>query len=178
MRRTLFPATNTDLANRTGRNLAARDPFTALQTEMNRLFDDVWSGFGAPAANPAANPVANPVANMEGVIAAPRIDLKEDDNNWYITAELPGLSEDDVEVTYDDGVLRIAGEKKQESEDNSRNVHVTERAYGRFERQLPLGHGVKDDQIDAAFKDGVLTITAPKAAEKEQTKKINVKRAA
>jgi HSP20 family protein len=166
MRRTLFPATNSDLANRTGRNVAFRDPFAALQTEMNRLFDDVWSGFGTPAAN------------MESVIAAPRIDLKEDGDNWYITAELPGLSEDDVEVTYDDGVLRIAGEKKQETEDNNRNVHVTERAYGRFERQLPLGHGVKDDQIDASFKDGVLTITAPKAAEKEQTKKINVKRAA
>jgi HSP20 family protein len=166
MRRTLFPVTNDDLATRTGRNVAFRDPFAALQTEMNRLFDDVWSGFGTPAAN------------MERAIAAPRIDLKEDDNNWYITAELPGLSEDDVEVTYDDGVLRIAGEKKQENEDQGRNVHVTERAYGRFERQLPLGHGVKDDQIDASFKDGVLTITAPKAAEKEQTKKINVKRAA
>jgi HSP20 family protein len=166
MRRTLFPVTNNDLATRTGRDAAFRDPFAALQTEMNRLFDDVWSGLGTPAAN------------VERAIAAPRIDLKEDDSNWYITAELPGMSEDDVEVTYDDGVLRIAGEKKQETEDQGRNVHVTERAYGRFERQLPLGHGVKDDQIDAAFKDGVLTITAPKAAEKEQTKKINVKRAA
>ena len=166
MRRTLFPVTNNDLAARTGRDAAFRDPFAALQTEMNRLFDDVWSGLGTPAAN------------VESAIAAPRIDLKEDDGNWYITAELPGMSEDDVEVTYDDGVLRIAGEKKQETEDQGRNVHVTERAYGRFERQLPLGHGVKDDQIDAAFKDGVLTITAPKAAEKEQTKKINVKRAA
>ena len=166
MRRTLFPVTNTDLANRTGRNAAVRDPFAALQTEMNRLFDDVWTGFGTPGAN------------IEGVIAPPRIDLKEDDDSWYISAELPGLSEDDVEVTYDDGVLRIAGEKKQENEDQDRNVHVTERTYGRFERRLPLGHGVKDDQIEAAFKDGVLTITAPKAAEKEQTKKINVKRAA
>lgn len=166
MRRTLFPVTNNDLATRTGRDVAFRDPFAALQTEMNRLFDDVWSGFNAPAAN------------VEGAIAGPRIDVKDDDKNWYVTAELPGMSEDDVEVTYDDGVLRIAGEKKQEHEDNSRNVHVTERAYGRFERQLPLGHGIKEDQIDASFKDGVLTITAPKAAEKEQTKKINVKRAA
>ncbi|WP_200342803.1 Hsp20/alpha crystallin family protein [Rhodovibrio sodomensis] len=166
MRRTLFPVTNTDLTNQTGRNVPFRDPFAALQTEMNRLFDDVWNGFGPPASN------------AEGVIAAPRVDLKEDDSNWYITAELPGMSEDDVEVTYDDGVLRIAGEKKQEHEDQGRNVHVTERAYGRFERQLPLGHGVKEEQIDASFKDGVLTITAPKAAEKEQTKRISVKRAA
>ncbi|MBK1695873.1 Hsp20/alpha crystallin family protein [Rhodovibrio salinarum] len=166
MRRTLFPVSNNDLTTRNGRNVALRDPFATLQTEMNRLFDDVWNGFGTPAAN------------LEGTIAAPRIKVKDDDRNWYVTAELPGLSEDDVEVTYDDGVLRIAGEKKQEHADQNRNVHVTERAYGRFERQLPLGHGIKEDEIDAAFKDGVLTITAPKAAEKEQTKKINVKRAA
>jgi HSP20 family protein len=166
MRRTLFPIANTDLQNRGLSNDAVRrDPFAALQTEMNRLFDDVWSGFGTPAAN------------VQQAIAAPRLDVHEDDANLYVTAELPGLSENDIELSYDDGVLRLAGEKKVEDGDN-RRAHVTERAYGRFERQIPLGRQVDEDKIDAAFKDGVLTITLPKAAEKEQTKKISVKRAA
>jgi HSP20 family protein len=133
---------------------------------MNRLFDDVWCGFGAPAAN------------VQQAIAAPRVDLHEDDANLYVTAELPGLSENDIELSYDDGVLRLAGEKTVEDSDDRRRAHVTERAYGRFERQIPLGRQVNEDQIDASFKDGVLTITLPKVAEKEQTKKISVKRAA
>jgi HSP20 family protein len=166
MRRTLFPIANSSLDNRTGQDVAFRDPFAALQTEMNRLFDDVWSGFGTPAAN------------VQNAIAAPRVDVQEDDTNLFVQADLPGLSENDVEVTYDDGVLRIAGEKTAEQTDGKRQTHVTERAYGRFERQIPLGRQVNEDKIDASFKDGVLTITLPKAAEKETTKKINVKRAA
>ena len=166
MRRSLFPVANTGLQNRSGRDIAARDPFVALQTEMNRLFDDLWQGGGTPAAT------------VQQAIAGPRVDVQEDDTNLYVTAELPGLSEEDVEVTYDDGVLRIAGEKKSETEDRNRRVHVTERAYGRFERQLPLGRQVHEDNIDASFKDGVLTITLPKAEQREQAKRINVKRAA
>jgi HSP20 family protein len=173
MRRTLFPVANTGLQTRTGRDIASHDPFTALQTEMNRLFDDMWQGFGMPAALGDT-----PAANVQNVIAGPRVDVQEDDTSLYVTAELPGMTEDDIEVSYDDGVLRISGEKKAETEDKGRQVHVTERAYGRFERQLPLGRQVKEDNIDASFKDGVLTITLPKAEEREQTKKINVKRAA
>ena len=165
MRRTLFPVTNTGLQTRDlGRDVMRRDPFTALQSEMNRLFDDVWSGFTP--------------ANVEQAIATPRVDVHEDDGNLHVTAELPGLSEDDVEVTYDDGVLRLAGEKKVEPDDEQRQAHVIERAYGRFERRIPLGRDVQEDQIDASFKDGVLTITLPKAQQAEKTKKINVKRAA
>lgn len=165
MRRTLFPVTNTGLQNRdANRDVFRRDPFAALQTEMNRLFDDVWSGFTP--------------ANLEQAIAAPRVDVHEDGAHLYVTAELPGLSEDDVDVTYDDGILRIAGEKKYETENEDRQAHVTERAYGRFERQIPLGRDVNEEQIDASFKDGVLKIALPKAQQSEKTKKINVKRAA
>jgi len=170
MRRTLFPVANTGLQTRDlNRDAVRRDPFAALQTEMNRLFDDVWSGF---------SPTGGPVANVEQAISAPRVDVHEDDGHLYVTADLPGLSENDVEVTYNDGVLRIAGEKTHEAENDARQAHVTERAYGRFERQIPLGREVNEDQIDASFKDGVLTITLPKAEQAEKTRKISVKRAA
>ena len=166
MLRTLLPVSHGNPVHRMNRDVAYRDPFAALQTEMNRLLDDAWSGFG------------NPTANVDSPLAAPRIEVNEDGDNFYVTAELPGMSEDDVDVTYDDGVLRIAGEKKRDNTDERRDVHVTERAYGRFERQLPLGHGVKEDRIDAKFKDGVLAITAPKTVETQTARKIDVKRAA
>lgn len=165
MRRTLFPVSNTGLQTRDLDRRELRDPFTALQTEMNRLFDDVWGNF-------------TPAANVQQAIAAPRIDVHEDDNSLYVTAELPGLSEKDVELTYNDGVLRIAGEKSYEHADDERQMHLSERAYGRFERQIPLARDVDEDKIDASFKDGVLTVTLPKAEQAEKTRKIDVKRAA
>lgn len=160
MRRNLLPLTNQPIAERT-----AGDPFTSLQREINRMFDDVWRDFGAPS-------------NVSEPVIAPRIDYSEDDSNLYVNAELPGLTEDDVDVSYDDGMLKITGEKSQTREDTERNVHVTERVYGRFHRELPIGRDVKTDRIDASFKDGVLTVTLPKAAEAENTRKIAVKRAA
>ena len=160
MRRSLLPLTGQSVANP-----AVGDPFTSLQREINRMFDDTWRNLGTPSNMP------------EGIIA-PRVDFSEDGSNYYVNAELPGLSENDVDVSYDDGVLRITGEKSQSREDTERDVHVTERLYGKFARDLPIGHDVKPDQIEASFKDGVLTITLPKAAERETTKKIAVKRAA
>jgi len=160
MRRNLLPLTGQSVTNP-----ALGDPFSSLQREINRMFDDTWRNLGTPSNVP------------EGIIA-PRVEFSEDGNNYYVTAELPGLSETDVDVSFDEGVLRITGEKSESRENTERDIHVTERVYGKFARDLPIGHGVKPDQIDAAFKDGVLTITLPKAAEAETTKKISVKRAA
>lgn len=109
---------------------------------------------------------------------APRVDYSEDDANLYVTAELPGLNEDDVEVSFEDGVLRLSGEKAQSHEDTQRNLHVSERVYGRFAREVPIGREVKTAEIAASFKDGVLTVTLPKATESQATRKIKVKRAA
>ncbi len=169
VRRSLFPATDVGPQGRaTNRDVMARDPFSALQTEMMRLFDDLRrGGLEAPAS-----------AAMGAGIAAPQVDVQEDDSNLYVSAELPGMTEDDVEVTYNDGVLRIAGEKRAEHEDQGRQVHVTERAYGRFERQIPLNRAINDEQINAEFRNGVLTVTLPKAQEAEQARRIEVQRAA
>jgi HSP20 family protein len=145
----------------TGRE--AFDPFLTLHREMNRIFDDVFRGFG-PLGR-----VGNPM--MEGQFAWPRLELSETDRAVTVSAELPGLSENDVQVEFANGVLSIRGEKKAERSDESK--FVSERYYGSFERQIPLD-GVEEDKAQADFKNGVLTVTLPKS---EQSNR-NVKRIA
>ncbi len=139
------------------------DPFLTLHREMNRLFDDVFRGFGSPGR------VSSPL--MEGQFAWPRLELSETDKEVVVSAELPGLNEKDVQVEIANGVLSIRGEKKAERSDESR--FVSERYYGSFERQIPLD-GVEQDKAKAEFKNGVLTVTLPKS---EQSGR-NVKRIA
>jgi HSP20 family protein len=141
----------------------AFDPFFTLHREMNRLFDDVFRGFG-PLSR-----VVSPL--MEGRFGWPRLELSDTDNAVTVSAELPGLSEKDVQVEIANGVLSIHGEKKAERSDESK--FVTERYYGSFERQIPL-EGVEEDKAKADFKNGVLTVTLPISERSSQ----NVKRIA
>jgi HSP20 family protein len=141
----------------------AFDPFLTLHREMNRLFDDVFHGFGQLGR------VANPL--MEGQFAWPRLELSETDKSVTVTAELPGLSEKDVQVEIANDVLSIRGEKKAERSDESK--FVSERYYGSFERQISL-EGVEEDKAQADLKNGVLTVTLPKSEQSSH----NVKRIA
>ena len=126
---------------------------------MNRLFDDVFSGFGLASAG---------LRMMEGRFGWPNVELTETDKALKVTAELPGLDEKDVQVELANGVLRIRGEKKVESEDNGKLF--SERYYGSFERQIPMD-GVQEDKAEATFKNGVLTVTLPKSEEARQSVK-------
>ena len=92
----------------------------------------------------------------------PPVDLHETADEYVITAELPGIPADQVELTCQDGMLRISGEKKEEREENERGYRLSERSYGSFERRIELPPGADEDKISAAYKDGVLTITIPK----------------
>jgi HSP20 family protein len=148
-------------SSRPGRRLSIR--FSRFIARWNRLFDDVFRGFG-PLGR-----VGNPL--MEGQFAWPRLELSETDKAVTVTAELPGLSEKDVQVEIANGVLSIRGEKKAERSDESK--FVSERYYGSFERQISL-EGVEEDRAQADFKTGVLTATLPKS---EQSTR-NVKRIA
>jgi HSP20 family protein len=141
----------------------AFDPFYTLHREMNRLFDDVFRGFG-PLGR-AGSPL------MEGQVGWPRLELSETAKAVTVSAELPGLSEKDVQVEITNGFLSIRGEKKAERRDESK--FVSERYYGSFERQIPLD-GVEEDKAHADFKNGVLTVTIPKSERSNQ----NVKRIA
>lgn len=105
-----------------------------------------------------------------------RIDVQENEKAYSVTAELAGLHEKDVEVTFDEGVLTIRGEKKVERDESKDTWHVTERAQGTFERQIALPASVDEAAIEAKFDKGVLTVILPKQAEPEKTaKKIAIK---
>jgi len=141
------------------------DPFMTLHREMNRLFDDVFRGFGMA-----------PLSGMSRMAGWPPVEVIETDRDVHVAAELPGLGDKDVEVLVGDGVLTIRGEKKAEIED--REHAFSERMYGRFERRIPLAWDVQEDKIGAAFKNGVLTVTMPKAADRRpDVKRIAINRA-
>jgi HSP20 family protein len=100
--------------------------------------------------------------HMEMGSYSPRVDISEDQQNVYVIAELPGLSEEDVKVTLTDGVLTIRGEKKRKEEHSGHNFFRIERTYGEFVRQFALPENLNDEAVDASFDGGVLEITIPK----------------
>jgi len=103
----------------------------------------------------------------------PALDVHEDADNFIIRAELPGLKREDIEVSLQDGALVISGERKTEKADEGVEIHRQERYYGKFQRALTLPTPVAADKIKAQYKDGVLTVTLPKA-EEAKPKKIDV----
>jgi HSP20 family protein len=141
-----------------GRDLTVRrtdeiNPFLTLHREMNRLFDDVFRGFDVSPSS---------FGPVEHGMGWPNIEVSEVGNEVKVTAELPGLDENDVDIRLSDGILVISGEKRTESEDKDRLF--SERYYGRFERRIPLDD-VDEEKVSAAFKNGVLTVTLPRSSE-------------
>jgi HSP20 family protein len=104
----------------------------------------------------------------------PAVDVTEDDNAYYVQMELPGMSKEDVKISYKNDVLVISGEKKSEEKEEKNNYHHYERRYGKFERAFRINSHIVEDKIDASFKNGVLVIDLPKA-EEVKPKEIEVK---
>ncbi len=98
---------------------------------------------------------------MTGVLS-PEIDVKETHDALEVSAEIPGISQEDIDVSLHDGVLTISGEKKVENQGEDVDYRFSERAYGCFSRDIPLPDGVNMDDIHAAYKNGVLIVTLPK----------------
>jgi HSP20 family protein len=96
---------------------------------------------------------------------APALDVHENKNNFSVRVELPGLKREDIEVSLQEGVLVISGERKAEPVNEGTEVHRQERYYGKFTRALTLPAAVAGDKVAAQYKDGILTVTLPKAAE-------------
>ena len=111
------------------------------------------------------------------LLAQPRMNIEDTGNELRVTAELPGVSEDDVQVTLDDDMLVIAGEKRDEREVDDRDVRLVERVFGQFRRAIQLPFSPNPDQVQASFRDGILTITVPKNAEqRSKQRQIEIKR--
>jgi HSP20 family protein len=105
----------------------------------------------------------------------PAIDVSEDEDGVTLAAEVPGMQSDDLDVTVDNGVLTLKGEKKEEKTADEANFHRVERRYGHFERRIRLPDYVDTEKIDASYKDGVLTLRLPKA-EMARAKTIEIKK--
>ena len=106
---------------------------------------------------------------------SPSVNVEESKEELLLTAELPGMNIDDVEIEVENNILSLRGEKREEREESSdRRYHVWERCYGSFERQFTLPRTVKTDEISAQFKDGILHVQMPKAPE-AKAKKIAIK---
>jgi len=96
---------------------------------------------------------------------APALDVHEDKDSFNVRVEVPGMKREDIEVSLHDGALVISGERKTEAINEDTEVHRQERHYGKFSRTLTLPTAVAGDKVKAQYKDGILTITLPKAEE-------------
>lgn len=144
------------------------DPFrdlTSIQEEINQMFDRVFGRRETGGRREGGQSVT---------AWAPAVDISERKDAFVVTAEVPGMKPEDLEVTLEDGLLTIKGERRMEEETSDRQYHRVERRYGSFRRSITLPSQVQSDAIEASYSDGVLQVVVPKA-ESAKPKKINVR---
>jgi HSP20 family protein len=143
-----------------GRGLLGRDPFLDLHREVNRLFDDSFR-------NMREDP------NSSSAIAlSPKVDVCQTEEGWEITAELPGVDQNDIDIRLDGDLLTISGDKRDERKDDQNRF--VERRYGTFTRSFQLPFTPDPDKVTADCDRGVLSIKLPKAAEQDKSKRIAI----
>ena len=135
--------------------------FDRLRREMDRVWDSFFEG------RPSRR------TREEGEWL-PSIDVSETKSDLVVKAELPGMEAKDIEISLNEGLLTIQGEKKQESEEKEEGYHLIERSYGSFTRSIRLPKDVQSDKINASYKNGVLKVILPKSEEAEK-KEIKIK---
>jgi HSP20 family protein len=138
------------------------DPFAQFRREVDQMFNGMpgnWTG---------------PMNLLERRLGSwmPQVDVRETAKEIRVTAELPGMEEKDLAVSFLEGLLTIKGEKNEEHEEEKGDVHRSERQYGMFERTIPLPAEVDPDKVKAAFKKGVLKITLPKTKEAQSNRRL------
>lgn len=142
------------------------DPFRDLEDFEHRLASTLGRAISKPNGDRT-----EAITTMDW---APLVEITEDDKEFLVKAELPGLKKEDVKVTVEAGVVTISGERKTEKEEKTRKYHRVERAYGKFERSFALPDDADGAKVSADFKDGVLQVRLPKA-EKPASKALDVK---
>ncbi len=140
-------------------------PFSSLQRQMNRLIEDFFGG--------------EPLSNLGERLSAfsPRISVIENDSQIKVAVELPGIEEGQIDLHLTKDSLTIRGEKKHELKDHEvESIRYSERAYGTFQRIIPLSTEIDEDKVDAHFSRGVLTVSLPKVrTAQEVSRKISVR---
>jgi HSP20 family protein len=131
---------------------SAADRWTNLRDELNSFFElPFWSGFGR--------------TGQLFTGWSPALDLYQSNDNVVAVVELPGMRKEDIELSLHDGTLTISGERKRESSSNGEKAERTERYIGRFRRSIALPTRVDAGKVSATYRDGILTVTLPKAEE-------------
>jgi len=137
-----------------------------VEREFNRFFNTFGRHFGISSGEIDEE--------FENAVWMPLTDIIEDKDNYVLKLDLPGISKNDVKISYSDGQLMISGERKQEKESKDSKYHRVERSYGKYYRSFTLPQKIQEDKIDAEFKDGQLTITVPKS-EEAKPKELDIK---
>jgi HSP20 family protein len=157
-------------------------PFEGLRREVDRLFEEfqlgAWrSPFGRGAFD--VQPFwRGDLWRGDLWSRAPAVDIVDKENAYELSAELPGMDDNSIDVQFSDGTLTIKGEKRDEREEKKKNFYLAERRYGSFRRSFSVPEGVDAQRIEASFKNGVLTVTLPKTPQaRKNEKKILVKQA-
>jgi HSP20 family protein len=132
-----------------------RNSLSTLHNEMDDLFDSFFRGLDRP---------------FNGYKAWPAIDVAEDENAITVRAEVPGCSAEDIDISVYGNTLTISGEKKSKEDKKEKGYYYVESSYGSFRRELTLPTDVDSEKVDASYKDGILSITLPKAAKAKATK--------
>jgi len=137
-----------------------------VEREFNRFFNTFGRHFGISSGEIEEE--------FENAVWMPLTDIIEGKDNYVLKLDLPGVSKNDVKISYSDGQLMISGERKQEKESKDSKYHRVERSYGKYYRSFTLPQKIQEDKIDAEFKDGQLTITVPKS-EEAKPKELDIK---
>jgi HSP20 family protein len=142
------------------------NPFRMMRRfseEMDRLFDDIWSGRGVPRGRSGGR------ESQMGW--SPQVEMYEKDNQLVICTDLPGLKQEDIQLEVSDDMLTIQGERRNEFEDTQEGYYRSERSYGSFSRVIPLPEGIDTEQAKASFESGVLKVMFPLPEQQRQRKR-------
>ena len=150
------------------RREADNNSLKPLQSELNSVFDRFFERFERPL-------MGRNLANLND-FGRPSIDVSETDDAITVSADLPGLDENDIDISLSRDVLTLRGERSEKREDKRKGYVVHERSFGSFFRTVPLPAGLDHDNVNAEFKNGVLNITLPKTEDARQaSRKIKIK---
>jgi HSP20 family protein len=139
--------------------------FYDMQSEMNRMFDEMFGGLSRRSGRHQGN---------EPTRWAPVLDVLQEEGDIVVRAELPGVRQEDVDITLHDGVLTISGERKAEEQREGSGYYVRERRYGTFRRSMTLPQGVDESKIKARFDSGVLELRVSGAAAVQEPRRIQI----
>jgi len=145
------------------------NPFSQLRNQIDELFEEAFDSFPSFGRWPALGRLGSDMK-----MVSPDFEVTSTEDEIQVKAELPGMTENDIEVTVDENSVTISGNKKEEKEEKKRDCYFSEVRYGHFSRTIPLPAGIDREKAKAQFKRGVLKLTLPRT-EKAKTERKQIK---